>query len=98
MKVALYGGTFDPIHHGHLIVARDALKVLGLDRVLFIPAAQSPLKPGVATTPAELRLEMVRAAIEGEEQFDADDLEISKGGTSYSFDTVHAVHLRWPGA
>jgi nicotinate-nucleotide adenylyltransferase len=98
MKLALYGGTFDPIHHGHLILARDALETLGLDRVLFIPAGQSPFKPGLRTTPAELRLAMVRAAIQGEERFCVDDLEIAKGGTSYTIDTVLALRQRWPDA
>jgi len=98
MKIALYGGTFDPIHHGHLILAREALEQLGLDRVVFVPAARSPFKPGIESTAAEVRLEMVRAAIEGEEAFSIDESEIARGGTSYTIDTVFAAKERWPGA
>ncbi len=98
MKIALYGGTFDPIHHGHLILAREALEQLGLERVVFVPAARSPFKPGVASTPAEVRLAMLRAAIAGEECFSVDDSEIARGGTSYTIDTVLASRERWPGA
>jgi nicotinate-nucleotide adenylyltransferase len=98
MRIALYGGTFDPIHHGHVILAREALEQLGLDRVVFIPAARSPFKPGVASTPAEVRLEMVRTAIAEEPQFEVDASEITRGGTSYTIDTVNAVRQRHPEA
>lgn len=98
LKLALYGGTFDPIHHAHLILAREALEQFGFDRVIFIPAAQSPFKPEQTPTPADLRLSMVRAAIAGEEAFDLDDSEIRRGGPSYTIDTVEAVAARWPGA
>jgi nicotinate-nucleotide adenylyltransferase len=98
MKLALYGGTFDPIHHGHLILAREALEKLGLDRVVFIPAAQSPFKPTQISASPEIRVTMVRAAIEGEEAFELDDSEIRRGGTSYTIDTVEAARKRWPGA
>ena len=98
MKLALYGGTFDPIHHGHLILAREARERLGLDRVVFIPAARSPFKPGVALTPPEVRLEMVRAAVEGEPGFEVDASEITRGGTSYTIDTVLGARERWPEA
>jgi nicotinate-nucleotide adenylyltransferase len=98
MKVALYGGTFDPIHHGHLILAREALEKLGLDRVIFIPAAQSPFKPTQVGAPADLRVAMVRAAISGEDTFELDESEIHRGGTSYTIDTVEAARARWPGA
>jgi nicotinate-nucleotide adenylyltransferase len=98
MKLALYGGTFDPIHHGHLILAREALEQLGLDRVVFVPAAQSPFKPAQAAAPSELRLAMVRAAIEGEGAFALDDSEVGRGGTSYTIDTVESAAARYPGA
>jgi nicotinate-nucleotide adenylyltransferase len=98
LKLALYGGTFDPIHHGHLILAREAVEQLGLDRVVFIPAAQSPFKPALIAAPAEIRAAMVRAAIAGEETFELDDSEIYRGGASYTIDTVEAAVARWPGA
>lgn len=98
LRIALYGGTFDPIHHGHLILAREARERLGLDRVVFIPAARSPFKPGVEMTPPEVRLAMVRAAVAGEDGLEVDDAEIRRGGTSYTIDTVLAARERWPDA
>ncbi|HET6406621.1 MAG TPA: nicotinate-nucleotide adenylyltransferase [Chthoniobacteraceae bacterium] len=98
MKLALYGGTFDPIHHGHLILAREAVEQLGLDRVVFIPAAQSPFKPTQIAAPADIRVAMVRTAIAEEEAFVLDESEIHRGGTSYTIDTVEAARARWPGA
>lgn len=98
LKLALYGGTFDPIHHGHLILAREAVEQLGLDRVVFVPAAQSPFKPTQISAPEEVRAAMVRAAIAGEDGFELDESEIRRGGTSYTIDTVEAAAARWPGA
>jgi nicotinate-nucleotide adenylyltransferase len=98
LKLALYGGTFDPIHHGHLILAREAVEQLGLDRVAFVPAAQSPFKPEQIATAPEIRSAMVRAAIAGEEIFELDESEILRGGTSYTIETVEKAALRWPGA
>jgi nicotinate-nucleotide adenylyltransferase len=98
MRIALYGGTFDPPHHGHLILSREAREQLALDRVVFIPAARSPFKPGIEITPPDVRLAMLRAAIEGEDGFALDDSEVTRGGTSYTIDTVLAARERWPGA
>ena len=98
MRIALFGGTFDPIHHGHLILARDAREQLGLDRVIFIPAARSPFKSGTESTPPEVRLAMVQAALAEEPGLFVDDLEIVRGGTSYTIETVLAARQRWPGA
>lgn len=98
MKIGLFGGTFDPIHHGHLILAREAVEQLQLDRLIFIPNAISPHKLARATAPAGLRMEMVRAAISGEAKFDADDLEIKRGGPSYAVDTVEEMRGRYPDA
>jgi nicotinate-nucleotide adenylyltransferase len=98
MKIGLYGGTFDPVHHGHLILARQALEQLGLDRLVFIPAAQSPFKTGQALTSGRHRFEMVKLAIQGEAYFAADDLEIERTGPSYSIDTVNTYRQVFPGA
>src|SRR5688572_9222329 len=98
MRIALYGGTFDPIHHGHLILAREALEQLGLDLVVFVPAARSPFKPGFASTPPAIRVEMVRAAVHDETQFAVDESEVTRGGTSYTIDTVVSAKSRWPHA
>lgn len=98
MRIALYGGSFDPIHHGHLILAREAMEQLALDRVVFIPAAQSPFKLDRRPAPAALRLEMIRSAIAGEPRFECDDSEIHRDGPSFTIDTVEAWHRRAPGA
>jgi len=74
MKIGIYGGTFDPIHHAHLILAREALEKLQLDRIIFVPAAISPHKMNTAPTDSAARLEMINAAIEGERYFALDEL------------------------
>lgn len=98
MRVGLFGGTFDPPHLGHLIVASDAFEALELDRLLFIPSGQPPHKQGEVTATAEQRLEMVRAAIAGDPRFALDDLEVRRRGTSYSVDTLRAIRERDPEA
>lgn len=97
MRTALYGGSFDPIHHGHLILAREAMEKLGLDRVVFIPAAQSPFK--VDRTPAapEIRLAMVLAAIGDEPRFECDASEAARHAPSFTVDTVEAWKKKAPG-
>ncbi len=94
MKIGLYGGTFDPVHNGHLILARDAIEDLGLDRVIFIPASLSPHKQD--TNPAEpsVRKEMLLAAIEDEPRFVIDDCELYRKGPSFTIDTVLEIKAR----
>lgn len=92
-KIGIYGGTFDPIHHGHLILAREALETLGLERVIFVPAAVSPLKQS-PTAAAEIRLAMLRAAVEGEIGFTVDDCELFRPPPSYAIDTVEEIQKR----
>jgi len=92
MRIGIMGGTFDPIHHGHLILARDALDALDLHKLIFVPNHRSPHKPSAVTAPAELRAAMVRAAVMGEEGFAMDPVETLRGGASYAIDTV--LHLR----
>ena len=93
-KIGIYGGTFDPVHHAHLILARDALETLGLDEVIFIPAAVSPLKKAAPVASGELRLAMLRAAIKGEPRFAADNCELSRPPPSYTIDTVEGIRRR----
>ena len=98
VRIGFLGGSFDPIHLGHLVVAQDALEGLGLDRVDFIPAAVSPLKGYELTATAAQRLEMVRLAIAGDARFGVLDLELRRGGTSYTVDTVRSLRALFPGA
>lgn len=92
----LFGGSFDPIHVGHLILAREAREQLGLDRVVFIPAAISPHKLHRTPAPAAARLEMVRAAVDGEQGFEVDDCELGREGPSFTIDTVRGYRERLP--
>ncbi len=94
-RVGLYGGSFDPIHFGHLILAREAREQLGLDRVVFIPAGVSPFKLDAPPAGAEVRLEMVRAAVTGEPGFEVSDLEVRREGASFAIQTVRELRERW---
>ena len=98
LRVGLLGGSFDPVHHGHLILARDAVETLALDRLRFIPAARNPLKAGENHAPAELRLAMLHAATADEPEFAVDDVELRRPPPSYTVDTVADVARRFPGA
>jgi nicotinate-nucleotide adenylyltransferase len=98
VRIGVFGGTFDPPHLGHLVVASDACGALGLDRVLWIPSAVPPHKVNTVQAPAQARLEMVRAAIEGDPRFEADDLELRRPGPSYTVDTLRGLAERHPGA
>jgi nicotinate-nucleotide adenylyltransferase len=97
-KLGLFGGSFDPIHHGHLILAREALESLGLDRVIFIPSGISPHKLARPPAPAGLRCQMVEAAVRDEPGLDWDDCEIRREGPSFAIDTVREMAARYPGA
>ena len=88
MRIGLFGGTFDPIHWGHLRSAEEVSETFGLDRVLFIPASIPPHKRGQTTTPARHRLAMVRLAVARNPRFKVSTVEISRPGVSYSIDTV----------
>lgn len=96
MRLGILGGTFDPPHLGHLAVAQDACTRLGLDRVSFVPAAQPPHKLDAVRTPPALRMEMTRAAIAGDERFDALDIELERDGPSYTADTMRVLAGRMP--
>jgi nicotinate-nucleotide adenylyltransferase len=85
--VVVFGGSFDPVHHGHLIIARAIAEQRGFERVTFVPTGRPPHKPAPAT-PAEVRLEMLRAAVELRSGYDVCDLEVRREGPSYTFDTI----------
>jgi nicotinate-nucleotide adenylyltransferase len=89
-KIGIYGGTFDPIHHAHLILAREALETLGLAEVIFVPAALSPHKLDCTPTPAAIRMDMLRAALAGEPRFTIDEVELKRPPPSFTIDTIEA--------
>lgn len=97
-RIGLFGGSFDPVHCGHLLVARAALEELSLSRLFFIPAAQSPFKPQSAPAPAAERLRMLRLALAGQTRYEIDEQEIRRGGTSFTIDTVRDYERRFPNA
>jgi nicotinate-nucleotide adenylyltransferase len=94
LRIGLFGGSFDPVHLGHLLVAQAAREELRLDRLFFIPAAQSPFKPQRQPTPAPLRLRLLRLALAGLEWCELDDQEIRRGGVSFTIDTVRTYAKR----
>jgi len=94
MRLGLFGGSFNPIHHGHLIAATRAAEAVKLDRILFIPTAVSPLKNGRELAPTPARWSMLRLALKGNASFEACDLEIRRGGVSYTVDTLRELKRR----
>jgi nicotinate-nucleotide adenylyltransferase len=98
MRIGLFGGTFDPVHMGHLLAARAAREEAGLDRMFFIPAAQSPFKPDSRPTPPEQRLRWLRLALAGDVTAEVDEQEIRRGGPSYTIETVQAYARTHPDA
>ena len=98
LRLGLYGGTFDPVHLGHLILAHDALEQLKLDAVLFIPARQSPFKPGKTGANEKQRLAMLKLALKGREQFWLSRCELDRPAPSYAIDTATEIHDAFPRA
>lgn len=97
-RLGILGGTFNPIHLGHLVLAEAFREGLGLDRVLFVPAGTPPHKPPGGLVPALHRYAMVSLAVAGHPGFVACPVEVERAGPSYSADTVEAVAGDWPGA
>ena len=97
-KLGIFGGSFDPIHYGHLLLAETCREQCQLDRVLFVPAAVPPHKQSQDMTSARDRVEMVRLAIGGHEQLDVSTIEIDRGGVSYTVDTLSVLADEHPGA
>jgi nicotinate-nucleotide adenylyltransferase len=96
LRLGLYGGSFDPIHHGHLILGRQAMEDLCLDRVIFIPAAESPFKLDQPGASAGDRLAMIRLAIQNEPRFAADPLELNRESPSYTIYTARTYKAQYP--
>ena len=93
-KIAIYGGTFDPVHHAHLILARQAIEALGLNKVILVPASISPLKKAAPVASGEVRLEMLQAAIKSEPEFEVNECELLRPPPSYTIDTVEDIRQR----
>ena len=99
MRIGVFGGTFDPLHVGHLLVAGDARDSLQLDRLIFVPTSAQPLKVHApATASPQDRLEMVRLAVADDANYQVDDAEIARKGLSFTVDTLEHLSRRNPGA
>ena len=96
VKIGFLGGSFDPIHFGHLMAAQDAYEQHKLDRLIIVPAAQAPLKPTETQSSSEDRLAMVRAATEWDTRFEVSDFELRKGGVSYTIDSARHFKSLYP--
>lgn len=97
-RIGVYGGSFDPIHLGHLLIAEIAREQLNLSEVLFIPAAVSPLKQSQQPTDPKHRVEMIRLAIGGNSHFRLDERELRRGGASYTVDTLTELNAEFDDA
>jgi nicotinate-nucleotide adenylyltransferase len=98
LRLGIYGGTFDPIHHGHLILARDALEQLQLDAVLFVPAGQSPFKARRPRATDVQRLALLKLALKPEPRFWLTRCELDRPGPSYAIDTAAEIREAFPQA
>jgi nicotinate-nucleotide adenylyltransferase len=97
MRVGLYGGTFDPVHLGHLLVAETCRETARLDQVWFLPANRSPHKLDRAPSSGQQRLQMLRLAVAGHPELEVCDLEVARGGVSYMVETLELIRQQHPG-
>ena len=97
-RIGLFGGSFDPVHLGHVMVARAALEELHLDRLYIVPAAQSPFKPDQQPAAADARVQLLRLAFDGQANCEIDTQEVERDGVSYTIDTARACADRYSGA
>ena len=100
LRLGILGGTFDPIHYGHLIIAEQARDQFDLDKVLLIPSGHSYFKDNrkQKVLPPQTRLEMARIAVDGYEPFEVSDIEVTRPGNTYSFETLEALAGQYPEA
>ena len=96
LKIGFLGGSFDPVHFGHLLAAQDACEQCKLDRLIFVPAAQAPLKSQETRSNPADRLAMLRAAIGSDRRFEISELELERGGVSYTIDSVRHFRELYP--
>lgn len=97
-RIGLFGGSFNPVHYAHLLVARAAREEYNLSRLIFIPAARSPFKESKELASGAERLRLLRLALAGSPEYQVDDQEIQRGGVSFSIDTVRNYARLFPGA
>ncbi len=98
LRLGIYGGTFDPVHHGHLILARDALEQLKLDAVLFVPCGRSPFKDLQPRATDVERLSLLKRALKSEPRFWLSRCELDRPAPSYAFDTAQEIRESFPRA
>lgn len=98
MRIGVFGGTFDPVHYGHLLIAESCREELSLERVLFIPAALPPHKQFLSHTSGQIRAEMLALALSGYPEFAVDSRELRRDGPSWTVDTLRELKAEFPGA
>ncbi|MDO5063696.1 MAG: nicotinate-nucleotide adenylyltransferase [Actinomyces bowdenii] len=98
LRIGIMGGTFDPIHHGHLVAASEVQNVFDLDEVVFVPTWAQPFKKGRRVSPAEHRYLMTVIATAPNPRFTVSRVDIDRGGTTYTIDTLHDISAEYPGA
>lgn len=96
VKIGFLGGSFDPVHFGHLMAAQDAYEQHKLDRLILVPAAQAPLKPNDVQSTSEERLAMLQAAVGWDKRFEVSDIELRRGGVSYTIDSARYFRSLYP--
>ncbi|MCR4907295.1 MAG: nicotinate-nucleotide adenylyltransferase [Lachnospiraceae bacterium] len=95
-RIGILGGTFDPLHFGHLLLGEAAMEEAGLEKVVLMPSGCSYLKKDREISPAPARLQMVKLCVEGDGRFEVSDLEIRRGGNTYTADTIAEWHMLYP--
>ncbi|VEG25640.1 nicotinate-nucleotide adenylyltransferase [Actinomyces howellii] len=98
LRIGVMGGTFDPIHHGHLVAASEVQNAFGLDEVIFVPTWAQPFKRDRRVSPAEHRYLMTVIATAPNPRFTVSRVDIDRGGTTYTIDTLHDIASEYPGA
>jgi nicotinate-nucleotide adenylyltransferase len=96
VKIGFLGGSFDPVHFGHLMAAQDAYEQYQLDRLILVPAAQAPLKPNDIQSSPEDRFAMIKSAVEWDTRFELSDVELRRGGVSYTIDSARHFRALYP--
>lgn len=96
MRIAIFGGSFDPVHKGHITLAKSALKELKLDKIFFVPAKKSPLKNHHPFLKSAIRLKMLKHALKGERRFKISTFELKSSRPSFAIKTVQYFHRKFP--